>query len=223
MTTTDPVRSYLDDLARMLSDLAPGDRDEVLAGVREHLDASLEGADDEERATAEALHRLGPPQDVAAEARAALGSVTGGTADPVAPRRLPHRAWLATGLVLTALSTVPFTAAAGVSIVVDQVDGAGRGLPFTFPLEPSAVVMVVLCWPLWAAGAVAVVVARRWMPRTWKLLLAAGPVALASTALASLTPAPAGIGPFIGVLVLVAATALVLAGVRTAWREHPAA
>ncbi|HYN67227.1 MAG TPA: hypothetical protein VES93_10090 [Ornithinibacter sp.] len=35
------VQTYLDDLARMLSDVEPGERDEVLAGIREHLDATL--------------------------------------------------------------------------------------------------------------------------------------------------------------------------------------
>ncbi len=212
------IGGYLDDLARMLADLDPADRDEVLAGVREHLDATLADHPDDHAAVDAALLRLGPPERIAAEARVALGSAL----DP-SPRRRPHRAWLVTGLALTALTTVPFTAATGVALVVDQVDGGGPGWPASVPLVPGAVLMVVLTWPLWVAGTVAVVVARRWMPRTWKPLLAAGPIALATVALGSPDLSPAPLSPFIGIPLLVAATVLVLAGVRSAWRESAAA
>lgn len=211
------VSSYLDDLARMLADLDPADRDEVLAGVREHLDATLAEHPDEPAAVDAALLRLGPPERIAAEARAALGSAS----DPTT-RKLPHRAWLVTGLVLTVLTTVPFTAGTGVALVADQFDGGGPGWPSSVSLVSSPVLMVVLTWPLWVAGTVAVVVARRWMPRTWKPLLAAGPIAVATVALGSPDLSPEPLSPFIGIPLLVAATVLVLAGVRSAWRESAA-
>ncbi len=64
------VATYLDDLARMLSDIDPGERDEVLAGIREHLDAEIGSGDGGDAAVQAALLRLGPPERVAAEARA---------------------------------------------------------------------------------------------------------------------------------------------------------
>jgi len=66
-TTQHPlVSQYLDDLSRMLHHLPPGDRAEVLAGVREHIEAGLA----ERRATtvgdvSAVLAELGPPEDVA--------------------------------------------------------------------------------------------------------------------------------------------------------------
>ena len=54
----------------MLSDLDPSERDEVLAGIREHLDATLAEHHDDAAAVDAALLRLGPPEQVAAEARA---------------------------------------------------------------------------------------------------------------------------------------------------------
>ncbi len=218
MTINDTrVSSYLDDLARMLTDLDPADRDEVLAGVREHLDATLAEHPDDPAAVDAALLRLGPPERIAAEARAALGSAS----DPTT-RKLPHRAWLVTGLVLTGLTTVPFTAATGIALVVDQVDGGQAGWSVSLPLMSSPVLMVVLTWPLWMAGVVALVVARRWIPRTWKPLLGAGPIAVATVALGSPDLSPEPLSTFIGIPLLLAATVLVLAGIRSAWRESAA-
>ena len=70
--TTHPlVASYLEDLDQLLAGIDPGDRAEVMAGVREHLDTALPGSDpvtdDDVRA---ALTELGPPHAVADEAYA---------------------------------------------------------------------------------------------------------------------------------------------------------
>ena len=70
MNTTDQlITDYLDDLARMLVDLDPSDRDEILAGVRDHFVAAGEGSDGSPRVISEAIRRLGPPESVAAAAR----------------------------------------------------------------------------------------------------------------------------------------------------------
>lgn len=73
------VANYLDDVARMLTDLDPAERAEVLAGLREHLDGAL----DPDGATDDDIHRvltdLGPPDAVAREALA-------GTETQAAPR-----------------------------------------------------------------------------------------------------------------------------------------
>lgn len=69
-TTQHPlVNRYLDDLARLLDQLPPGDRAEVLAGVQEHIEAGLAArglATDED--VAAVLTELGPPDAVAREA-----------------------------------------------------------------------------------------------------------------------------------------------------------
>ena len=63
------VSAYLRDLEMLLRGIDPGERAEVLAGVHEHLDASLppSASDDDVR---RALAELGSPQSVADEAYA---------------------------------------------------------------------------------------------------------------------------------------------------------
>ncbi|GAA4285777.1 HAAS signaling domain-containing protein [Georgenia daeguensis] len=69
------VHAYLDDVARMLGSIDPADRAEILAGLREHIDAAVTGqprpADDE--AVEQVLAELGPPDRVAAAALSDLG------------------------------------------------------------------------------------------------------------------------------------------------------
>lgn len=68
-TTHTLVDSYLRELELLLQGVEPGERAEVLAGVREHLDGSLApGADD--ASVRAVLAELGPPQAIADEAYA---------------------------------------------------------------------------------------------------------------------------------------------------------
>ena len=66
-----PGRLVSSMLNRLLAGIDPGDRAEVMSGVREHLDTALPGSDpvtdDDVRA---ALAELGPPHAVADEAYA---------------------------------------------------------------------------------------------------------------------------------------------------------
>jgi uncharacterized membrane protein len=115
--TTHPlVGSYLRDLELLLHGIEPGERAEVLAGVREHLDGSLAaGADD--ASVRAVLAELGPPQAIADEAYA-------GRPAPAAMRTNPSQ-WQAVtacglnalGLLLTAFSTLW---AMGPSIVIES-------------------------------------------------------------------------------------------------------
>lgn len=86
--TTHPLAAaYLRDLELLLHGIEPGERAEVLAGVREHLDAVAGpvATDDDVRA---ALAELGPPQAIADEAYAGRpATVVLTTAAPAAPRR----------------------------------------------------------------------------------------------------------------------------------------
>lgn len=70
MSSTHPqVEAYLDDLARMLADIDPGERDDILASVREHLDAEIAAGHGSDAVVNATLLRLGPPEQVAAAAR----------------------------------------------------------------------------------------------------------------------------------------------------------
>lgn len=126
--TTHPlVSAYLEELDRLLAGIDPGDRAEVLTGVREHLDSALDGrgqvGDDDVR---EALAELGPPQAVAEEAYAGRP-----TPAPTAPPRVAamRRPWvpvvvaLLTAVGLLVVLLVP-SAAAGV-VSSTSVDSSG--------------------------------------------------------------------------------------------------
>lgn len=92
------VSTYLDDLSRALADLDPADRAEVLAGVREHIEAGLAargGASDTD--VSAVLAEVGTPEEVAREAystgqyaeRPALQPAV-----PLAKPRLSDRTWV---------------------------------------------------------------------------------------------------------------------------------
>lgn len=122
--TTHPlVGSYLRDLELLLHGIDPGERAEVLAGVREHLDGSLApGADD--AAVRAVLDELGPPQAIADEAYA-------GRPAPVAARTNPSQWQAITACGLNALGLlliVFFTLwAMGPSVVIES------GMVFALP------------------------------------------------------------------------------------------
>jgi len=87
------VAAWLSELDGLMQGVDPGERAEVLAGVREHVDAALTGnlSDDRVRAV---LAELGSPQSVADEAYAGRPGLA----------RRPRPRWLATvAVVLNAL------------------------------------------------------------------------------------------------------------------------
>lgn len=103
------VHAYLDDVARMLGSIDPADRAEILAGLREHIDAAVADrrghADDE--AVQRVLAELGPPDRVAAAALSDLGPSPRRVASAVAaaPRPALTQTWVPVTVgLLTALS-----------------------------------------------------------------------------------------------------------------------
>lgn len=209
------VSSYLDDLARMLADLDPADRDEVLAGVREHLDATLAEHPDDPAAVDAALLRLGPPERVAAEARAELAPPT-----PSSPKPLPARGWLVAALVLLLATSAPFTLGTAIERVVDL---ASRDAPesmfgLSTTLLPTAPLMV-FTWPLWVGGMACAFMARRRAPRTWGLLLAVGPVAFLGSWVAMLWREPVVLSAVVAVVACAALTVLAVVVAQRVWRE----
>jgi uncharacterized membrane protein len=172
-TTTHPlVSAYLDDLARMLADLPPGDRAEVVAGVREHIAAALE---DRQRVTDEdvsgVIAEVGTPESVAQEAyddhsRTAVGA---------APARTPvsSRGWVpavvailqALGLLLTLLVTL----ATSVFTTASTTDSSGETVTSTSYTGGAALMGSlaggVMALPFWVAVALLVAVSVLWRRR----------------------------------------------------------
>ncbi|WP_256842265.1 HAAS signaling domain-containing protein [Ornithinimicrobium cryptoxanthini] len=92
------VSTYLDDLTRALADLAPPDRAEVLAGVREHIEAGLAargGASDAD--VSAVLAEMGTPEEVAREAYSTGQYAERPAPLPAGPQtqpRLSDRSWV---------------------------------------------------------------------------------------------------------------------------------
>lgn len=100
MTAATRVAAYLDDVARMLASIDPVDRAEILAGLREHIDAALDderagvagSANDSDEAhvsdeqVRRVLAELGPPEQVAAAALSDRGPEPGQYGVPPSPR-----------------------------------------------------------------------------------------------------------------------------------------
>ena len=175
---------YLGELGRLLQGIEPADRAEVLEGVREHLDASLEGTAGTDADVRAALDELGPPQAVADEAYA-------GRPQLVAPRSVPatSRVWLPvvvtataalTQMVLLAVmgttsgvssstSTTSTSAGQSTSVTVTDFDGTiGAGLA-----------SFVAALPFWLVLLVLVALTSLWTPREKAALLALMPVSVA--------------------------------------------
>lgn len=134
------VASWLRDLEHLLHGIDPGDRVEVLAGVREHLDASLPvgASDDEVRRT---LAELGSPQAVADEAYAGRPA----SVRPLAPavgtppaRGTLTQPWVPVMVgVFVTVSLVPMLfVAAGVVGLFFEITVRPGGVPQSVPITP---------------------------------------------------------------------------------------
>ena len=87
------VARYLDDLDALLQGIEPVERAEVVEGVREHIEASLDGTDRSDANVIAVLNEIGPATVVAEEAYTGRSS----TRWPPAPQRRPpvtSRKWL---------------------------------------------------------------------------------------------------------------------------------
>jgi hypothetical protein len=167
--TTHPlVASYLEELDRLLAGIDPGDRAEVMSGVREHLDTALPGSDpvtdDDVRA---ALAELGPPHAVADEAYAGRPPAV----VPPGPRVGPmSRVWvpilvvilqvIALLFVLIIVGGFPAVTSASVNGVTDPESAELTGNPLFGSL---AAIMFTL--PLWATVALLVGLSPLWVGR----------------------------------------------------------
>lgn len=203
------VRTYLDDLARMLTDLDPGERDDVLAGIREHLDATLAEHPDDPGAVDAALLRLGPPERIAAEARAEHPP-----AAVTATRRRHHPVWGLVGVVASMVAILPvLVVPIGQRIAYVTYD------PEAMTVWPSGLELAVLLAPLWILSIVALLLADRLPDATRSRLATLGPLALIGSASTGLWWSPEVLSSMVTVALLtMIAVATVRAG-RKGWRE----
>ena len=168
--TTHPlVAAYLEELDRLLAGIDPGDRAEVMSGVREHLDTALHGSDpvtdDDVRAV---LAELGPPHAVADEAYADRPPAV----VPPVPRVGPmSRVWvpiLVVILQVIALLFVLIIVGGFPAVTTASVDGvrprvARRELTGNPLFGSLAAIMFTL--PLWATVALLVGTVPLWVGR----------------------------------------------------------
>lgn len=174
------VSAYLRDLEMLLRGVDPGERAEVLAGVHEHLDASLApGASDDE--VRRSLAELGSPQSVADEAYA--GRSPSLLPAPGARQRpgVMSRGWVpwAAGILIgLALCLVLLVVGAGSGYSTSGVSTGGGGQVVDeelveFSAAPSSLIAgLLVSWPLWVSAAVIVGLAPLWTSRQkWTLQL----------------------------------------------------
>ncbi|GAA6525424.1 hypothetical protein [Intrasporangium sp. DVR] len=183
-TTHSLVARYLDDLARMLGDLEPGERAEVLAGVREHIEGALGDQHQDDAAVAAVLTELGPPDAIA---QAAYADRAVPPVPPAAPRaaRIPitSRPWVPVVVaLLQGLSLLLVILVVGGSVAWVEGSGAtstGETEVTTYGGSSLAAVLAggLAALPLWTVMALLVGISALWTSREKVAHLLAVPVA----------------------------------------------
>lgn len=113
------VEAYLDDLDRALAGIDPAERADVVASIREHVDASL-SEEPTPQDVQDVLRRLGPVERIAREADA-TGPALLGPASAAAPHRVGHPARSGPALLALAalsLALIPAMPAAAVALAL---------------------------------------------------------------------------------------------------------
>ena len=160
------VDRYLGDLARMLDHLDPAARADVLAGVREHVDASLADLDRQptDADVRRVLDDLGPAEDVAAAAYEDV-SATRPDPSPVAPSPVAPPAGRPEQVPVLARGWVPLV----VTLALTAVAGLVTVLLLGAPAEGFAALMVL---PILLTVPIAIVVVASPLWRGWATALA---------------------------------------------------
>jgi hypothetical protein len=182
------VESYLSELETLLAGVPPAERAETLAGVREHMAASLaHGSSDED--VRRVLGEMGSPQTVADEAYVGVRS-----AAATQPRRrgaAMGRSWVPVlvsvlqGLALLAFVAILLTAPGSSETVAQSVDAAGHSTTsHVDDLDPSTLFLLasglLITLPFWLPTVVLVSVATTWRKkeRLTMILLVPGLIVL---------------------------------------------
>lgn len=160
------IGAYLQELELLLAGIEPGERAEVLSGVREHLDGALAGRSPiGDQDVLAVLAELGPAQLVADEAYAgrAAGTVVAGPKPGVM-----SRAWvpmLAAVLQVVGLLIACLTAGGSPMVSTNSVDGVTVSTELTGTPLWLVVAVIVMTLPLWVAVAVLVGPSPLWAGR----------------------------------------------------------
>ena len=191
MNETHPlVDAYVDRLEALLDGAAPATRSEVVAGVREHLGASLAdglATDDDVRRV---LAELGTPEQIADEAYAPAPTPARASA-PSTPR-LMERAWVP--LVVMLLSLLWLVAPAVITV--------GSLLNSALAMHPVEALFLLVSFPVWPIVACLVGVSRLWTANEKVTLITALPAFVVwLLVLTPLPPVLGTVGGLIGVLV----------------------
>lgn len=221
------VETYLDDLARMLSDLDPAERDDVLAGIREHLDAILGEHYDDVAAVEAAMLRIGPPEQVAAEARRSAASgpeISDEVTQPAqAAPSFAAASWARIAVATTLLVTVPFLLLALWTRASALVQARGSGWPDTVGMFGSngleVALLMALTSPLWVVALVCTLVAPTLRRHTRVRLALLGPASFVVAVLAASWSSPGLLTGVVAVVLVVATLWQAAVIARDAWRE----
>ncbi len=177
------VASYLQELTRLLVDLGPVERAEVVEGVSEHLNSALAGTALTESEVRTTLAEVGPAQAVAEEAYA------GRPPAPRPPARVPatSRSWLpivAAAFEAVAVLVVLATAAGSPSVMTSSAGSVtATGVPITRVIAShfggsigSGIVAFFSALPFWLVVTVLVGLSTLWVGREKLALIAVMPV-----------------------------------------------
>lgn len=190
MTQNHPLWvSYEQDLSRLLVDLDPGERAEVLAGVREHLDASLGDRDNASSSEIKAvLAELGPPEVVAQEAYA--GQPRQRIATLAGPVPVLSRSWVPIAVALlqgfALFMVIAIVMAFSSFLVMESTNSSGvvtRSVDYTPAAIQNASVGLLVIFPFMIPVGILTGISELWIRRqkiTQLLLLPLGVVVLAA-------------------------------------------
>lgn len=177
--TTHPlVESYLRDLEGLLQGIDAGERAEVLAGVREHLDGALPaGAGDDQ--VRSALAELGSPQAIADEAYASEPRPPAGRG-PMSRPWVPLTVGILLGLALLGIVLAAGSLAAYSTSETVGMDAAGNeitdeDLQFSGVGPAGAVMALMFTWIFWLPATVLAVASPLWTGRQKVALALLGP------------------------------------------------
>lgn len=192
-TTTHPlVASYLAELSHLLTGIDPAERAEVIEGVREHINSSLEGTAGTEHDQRAALAEVGPAQAVADEAYAGQPHAV----VPTGPRTpITSRTWLpvvtaaleAVAVLLVVITTAAFSSVSSVSSTSVSAEVSADGTIVSTPTTTvteghfdggfvgGAVGGFFVALPLWLIIVVLVGLSALWVSREKFALIAVVP------------------------------------------------
>jgi hypothetical protein len=209
------ISSYLDTLARLTTDLDPATRDDVIAGVREHLDATLAEHPDDPGAVDAALLRLGPPEQVAAAARAdAAPAATVAWPPPPTSPRPPTPGLARVGATVVALTVLLPTLAMGADRLQHLLAPDRTGMFVSLPFF----LLLVMSTP-WLAGFICVLLSRGLSPSTVTRLTVVGPVAGVVVLAGTFWMEPRTVSTVVSLVTAAAVVVATLVLTVRAWRE----